>query len=67
MVYNKFCYVIFAVHRKSSLLCILDWPSISASFQVLLDIRKHKKLDIGTPIVSREQTVHGITELAATN
>ena len=33
MVCSEFCCVICAVPRKNSLPCILDWLSISASFQ----------------------------------
>ena len=35
MVYNEFYYIICAIHRKNSLLCILDQLLISASFQVM--------------------------------
>ena len=50
MVYNEFCYIIFA---KNSLLCISDQLSISASFQIMnIGYQKTEKFDFGTPLVS---------------
>ena len=48
MVYNEFYYIICAIHRKNSLLCILDQLLISASFQVMnIGYQKTEKFDIG--------------------
>ena len=48
IVYNEFYYIICAIHGKNSLLCILDWLSVSASFQTMnIGYRKTEKFDIG--------------------